>query len=88
MTVTINLPQHVEQAYASAARTKGMSVDALLTDILLLNVPVADSEEPHFWTEELGIPVLRTGQAISVADVNKTIEAIRLERDLAHLGKF
>lgn len=88
MTVTINLPEHVEQAYASAARTKGMSVDALITDILLLNVPVADSEQPQVWTEEHGIPVLRTGQSISVADVNETIEAIRLERDLAHLGKL
>ena len=42
MTVTINLPQNVEQAYLSAAQTKGVSVDALLTDVLVSHVPATE----------------------------------------------
>jgi hypothetical protein len=33
MTVIVNLPQSVEQAYGAAARTNGVSVDALVAEV-------------------------------------------------------
>ena len=86
MTVTINLPQNVEQAYLSAARTKGVSVDALLTDVLVSHVPASDSTQRPEMVEERGIPVLRTGQPLDPSIVADTLDAIRRERDLSVLG--
>lgn len=87
MTVTINLPQHVEQAYTVAAQTMGMTVDALVTDILVSHVPLAKSEPQAEWIDEQGIPVLRTGQPIDLSVIDDTLESIRRDRDYAHLGK-
>ena len=86
MTVTINLPQNVEQAYLSAARTKGVSVDALLTDVLVSQVPASESTQRPEMFEERGIPVLRTGQPLDPSIVADTLDAIRRERDLTVLG--
>ena len=66
MTVTVNLPQTVEQAYITAARAKGVSIDALVSDVLLSHLPVPESLQPpvHFepqFVEEHGITVLKTG---------------------------
>ena len=87
MTVTINLPQHVEQAYTVAAQTMGMTVDALVTDILVSHVPLAETEPRPEWIEEQGIPVLCTGQPIDLSVVDDSLEAIRRDPDYAHLGK-
>ncbi len=93
MTVTINLPQNVEQAYLVAARAKGISVDTLLSDVLLSHVPVAEAgqQSPGFGPQlikEHGVTVLRTGQPLSASVVNDTLESIRRERDFAALGSF
>ena len=93
MTVTVNLPRNVEQAYLIAARAKGVSVDALVSDVLLSHVPVADAgpqaslPAPQL-IEERGVTVLRTGQPLSASVVNDTLESIRRERDFAALGSF
>ena len=67
MTVTVNLPRNVEQAYLIAARAKGVSVDALVSDVLLSHVPVAEAGQQATASgpqliEEHGVAVLRTGQ--------------------------
>ncbi len=87
MTVTINLPQHVEQASTVAAQTLGMTSDALVTDILVSHVPLAAPEPRPNWIVEQGIPVLLTGQPIDLFVVDDTLEAIRRDPDYAHLGK-
>ena len=86
MTVTVNLPQKVEQAYLAAARTKGVSVDALVADVLVSHAPVAESPQRPELIEERGIPVLRTGQPLDPSVVADTIDMIRRERDLTVLG--
>lgn len=87
MTVTVNLPQKVEQAYVTAVRTKGFSVDSLVADVLVSHAPVAESFEWPELIEEHGIPVLRTGQPLDTSIVTETIDAIRRERDLSPLGQ-
>lgn len=86
MTVTINLPQNVEKAYLIAAQTKGVSVDALLTDVLVSHVPAIDSAQRQELVEERGIPVLRTGHPLDPSILNDTLDAIRQERDFSILG--
>lgn len=86
MTVTVNLPQKVGQAYIAAARTKGVSVDALVSDVLVSNAPVESPQWPEL-IEEHGIPVLRTGQPLDPSVVADTIDMIRRERDLSVLGQ-
>ncbi len=83
MSLTIELPKSVEQAYLSAAKDKGVSIDALVTDVLVRHL---NFETPEL-IEELGIQVLRTGQPIEVAVVRETLETIRRERDLTLLGQ-
>ncbi len=93
MTVTINLPQNVEQAYLVAARAKGVSVDTLVSDVLLSHAPVAEAGQqspvsgPQLINEN-GVTVLRTGQPLSASVVNDALESIRRERDFAALGSF
>ena len=87
MTVTINLPQNVERAYLSAAQTKGVSVDTLLTDVLVSHVPATESVQRPELVEERGIPVLRTGHPLDPSIVNDTLDAIRRERDFSVLGQ-
>jgi hypothetical protein len=62
MTVTVNLPQKVEQSYLAAAETKGVSIEALVADFLVSNARVGESPRRPELIEEQGIPVLRTGQ--------------------------
>ncbi len=81
MTLTIDLPEQVEQAYVAAARARGVSVDALVSDVLRSHSPVAEAQ----LTEERGVPVLRTGKPISKEIVDETLESIRRERDLTSL---
>ena len=85
MTLTVNLPQQVEQAYLAAARTRGVSVDALVADLLVSNAPLAESLQHPELIEELGIPVLRTGQPIDPSVVADTLDRIRQERDVSVL---
>ena len=93
MTLTLNLPEQIEQAYRIVAQSKGVSIDALVSDLLLLHVPVVESQEqvvssePHL-IEEFGISVLRTGYPMELSVINETLDLIRRERDLVALGQF
>ena len=87
MTVTINLPQKIEQAYLTAAQTKGVSIDSLVTEVLVSHAPVAESGLWPELVEEQGVPVLRTGHPLDPSGVNDTLDAIRRERDLSVLGQ-
>ena len=52
MTVTLNLPPHVEQAYLAEAHAKGLPLeDLVLQDVLLARQPshVADQLPPDEW---------------------------------------
>ena len=53
MTVTLNLPAHVEQAYLAEARAKGVPVDDIVRDVLLSlqppSVPVVSELPPDEW---------------------------------------
>lgn len=39
MTLTVTLPKDIEQAYVTAARSKGVSVDVLIEDLLVSHAP-------------------------------------------------
>ena len=87
MTLTINLPQDVEYAYLTEARSKGISIDSLVQDVLVSHAPGADSLRHPELVEEFGISVLRTGQPLDPKVVSETLDAIRRERDLSALGQ-
>ncbi|MEO8126117.1 MAG: hypothetical protein ABJF23_22105 [Bryobacteraceae bacterium] len=54
MTVTLNLPPDVESALIAEAQAKGIPLDNLIRDLLLLHKPILDSEEisPEEWVRE------------------------------------
>ena len=55
MTVTLNLPPQVEQAYLAEAHAKGLSLEDLVQDVLLarqLPSPVAHQLPPDAWVRE------------------------------------
>ena len=93
MAVTIHLPQNVEDAYLIAAQAKGMSLDMLVSDVLLSHVPVTETQQRDLPSgpqliEEHGVTVLHTGQPLSASTVNDVLESIRREREFAALGPF
>ncbi len=45
MTVTLNLPQQVEQAYLAEAQARGLPVDELVREMLVAARPAADGTE-------------------------------------------
>ena len=85
--MTIHLPDNVEQAYAAVARRKGVSIDVLVTDVLVSNMPVPEPLAGPELVEENGVPVLRSGCPIEPSIVNDTLDAIRWERDLSALRR-
>jgi hypothetical protein len=54
MTLTLNLPPQVEQAYLAEAQARGVSIDALVRDVLLERrpLPVAADMTPQQWVAE------------------------------------
>jgi hypothetical protein len=54
MTVTLNLPPQVEQAYLAEAQAKGLSLDDLVRDVLLARQPAPSPNDlkPEHWVEE------------------------------------
>jgi hypothetical protein len=51
MTVSVDLPPHVEQAYLAEARARGLPLDALLREILVASQPGLAAKElsPEEW---------------------------------------
>lgn len=54
MTVTLNLPPNVEQAFLAEARAKGVSLDELARNVLLARQPWSPAAEPspEDWVRE------------------------------------
>jgi len=54
MTVTLNLPPDVEQAYVAEAHAKGLSVDELVRNLLLSLQPSSSGTElsPEEWVRQ------------------------------------
>lgn len=88
MTVTVNLPKNVEEAYKVAARTKGVSVDTLVADVLVSHAPMPESSRHPELIEVNGVPVLRTGYPLDPAVIEETIDVVRRERGSSVLGRF
>jgi hypothetical protein len=93
MTVTLNLPPHVEQAFIGEAASRGLTPDQFLSEVLLTRAAWqhsrisagTESSSPPLQMED-GVPVLRTGQPMALQSVNDTLEQVRLERDLSSFG--
>lgn len=54
MTLTLNLPPQVEQAYLAEAHARGLSLDALVSDVLLARHPSPANAEmtPEQWVDD------------------------------------
>jgi hypothetical protein len=54
MTVTLNLPPDIEQAYLAEAQAKGMSLDELVRNLLLSLSPCPPATElsPEDWVSQ------------------------------------
>jgi hypothetical protein len=85
MTVTLNLPPQVEQAYLAEAHARGLPLDEVVREVLVAARPAPASElRPEEWVREfkawtkshegLGLPLL------SDADISR--ESIYAERGL------
>jgi hypothetical protein len=48
MTVTLDLPSHVERAYRAEARAKGVPLDVLVREVLIAGQPAAPDSETVF----------------------------------------
>ena len=48
MTVTLNLPPHVEEAYLAEARAKGVPLDELMREVLIAGRPVPAAADTLF----------------------------------------
>jgi hypothetical protein len=57
MTVTLNLPPNVEQAFLAEAQAKGLSLDELVCDVLLARQPTSPATEPspEEWVREFKV---------------------------------
>ena len=54
MTVTLNLPQQVEQAYLAEAQARGLSLDEIVREVLVAAKPGSGASElsPEEWIRE------------------------------------
>jgi hypothetical protein len=54
MTVQLDLPPQIEDAYLAEARARGLSLDALVCDVLVARQPPSSFTEmtPEQWVEE------------------------------------
>ncbi len=88
MTVTLNLPPDVEQAYLAEAQARGVPLDELVREALIARQPVRDARvSPALVKLEDGMWALRSGESLSAETVSDTMEALRGERDLSNLGQ-
>jgi hypothetical protein len=88
MSVTLELPEEVVRAYEAAARDQGVSIEALVTAVLVSHLPETEKAISPELIEENGIPVLRSGKALTRDTVNETLEEIRRERFRQVLGEL
>jgi hypothetical protein len=67
MTVTLNLPPNVEQAFIGEAASRGLTPDQFASEVLLTRAAwqrggVSGAESSALPQVEDGVPVLHTGQ--------------------------
>jgi hypothetical protein len=88
MTVTLNLPPDIEQAFLGEAAARGLSPDEFVSRVIISRASDSMSEPlaQRPLTQEQGVPVLRTGRPISLSAVEETLARIREERDIDCLG--
>ncbi len=91
VTVTLTLPPDVERAFEAEARARGLSLDEFLSDLIrdhakeITGQPaVAGSPGRLEWED--GVPVLRTGHAMSISIVDETLDSVRRARERMILG--
>ena len=48
MTVTLDLPSHVEKAYVAEAQAKGVALDELIRDVLIAGQPTRPATKTIF----------------------------------------
>ena len=46
MTVTLDLPSHIENAYRAEAQARGLSLDAVVCEVLLASGPAVTKTQP------------------------------------------
>jgi hypothetical protein len=85
MTVTLSLPPDIEQALLAEAESRGLSLDALLEELIrqhaAASVQSSGSDGDGIMVKlDDGMWALRTGHPISADTVNDTIDALRRER--------
>ena len=95
MTVTLNLPPNVEQAFIGEAASRGLTPDQLASEVLLKRAAwrqdrVSTGVEPSSAVLQMedGVPVLHTGQPMALHAIGDTLELVRLGRDLSSFGTF
>jgi hypothetical protein len=94
MTVTLNLPPNVEQAFIGEAASRGLTPDQFASEVLLTRAAwqhggvSTGAESSALLQMEDGVPVLHTGQPMALHVINDTLELVRLERDLSSFGTF
>ena len=70
MTVKVDLPPQVEQAYRVAAQAKGMPLDDLVREVLIARQPTGASKEPPF---EQGLGLFGSPEDAALLDEVVTI---------------
>lgn len=87
MTVTLNLPPDVEQAYLAEAQAQGVPLDELVREVLIARQPVHPGRAAASLVKlDDGMWALRSSESLSVDTVDDTIDALRRERDLSNFG--
>jgi hypothetical protein len=92
MTVTLNLPPDVEEAFQGEAQARGLSLDEFLSEVILSRAEqvtgqsAADASLSARLVREEGVPVLRTGRPIAISVVDETLDRVRREREGTILG--
>lgn len=91
VTVTLNLPPEIEQAFIGEATSRGLTPDELVSEVVLARISrhpsLSDREYARLEIEE-GIPVLHTGHPLPLSAIDETLELVRRERDLDIYGNF
>jgi hypothetical protein len=88
MTLRLNLPPHVEQAYLAEAQAKGVPLDDLVREVLIARQPALSGQAAASLVKlDDGMWALRARQPISGETVNEIIDDLRRERDFGNLGQ-
>jgi hypothetical protein len=87
------LSADVERAFLQEARARGLSPDEFVTEVMRSHAEKTAGQSeaggclPAHLEYEDGVPVLRTGQPIAISLIDETLDEIRIERELAILGR-